>query len=367
MTVKTYNIAVIGFGFMGKTHSYSFESLKYYYPDAPFRPKLYAVCGRDIKKAEKAAKTYGFEYATDDFDRILKDGKVDIIDICTPNALHYEQIKAALLAGKHVYCDKPLAATYEQAKKLCELAKSLPVCAGMTFQNRCFPAVIRAKQLIDDGRIGNIVSFRAAYLHSSLTDKNKPYSWRLSTLNEGGGVLMDLGTHIIDMVTYLCGKIENVNAVMQTVNKTRPDGKGNTVNIECDDAAYMTAVLECGAVGTIEASKLAMGINDSLRFEIHGDSGAIRFDLTNPGQLEFFESADSEQPYGGESGFKTIDCLQKYPEPCSFLNGKVLPGWIRAHIHSVYNYLDALHNGRAPSPSFEDGAEAQRIIDLARK
>lgn len=365
--MKTYNVAVIGFGFMGRTHSYAYDSIKYYYPDAPFRARLYAVCGRDIEKTERVAKTYGFEYATDDYEKILSDPNVDIIDICTPNALHYDEIKRAIAAGKSIYCDKPLAATYTQAKELAALAKEHGICGGMTFQNRCFPAVIRAKQLIDEGRLGDIVSFRAAYLHSSLTDPEKPYSWRLSPLSEGGGVLMDLGTHIIDMVTYLCGDIESVDAVMQTAHTTRPDGKGGRVDIECDDAAYMVAVLKDGAVGTIEASKLALGVSDSLRVEIHGRCGALRFDLARPGDLEFYDGTDTETPYGGDAGFKKIECLQKYPDPCSFLNGKVQPGWIRAHIHSVYNFLDALHNGRTPSPSFDDGANVQRIIELARE
>lgn len=365
--MKTYNVAVIGFGFMGRTHSYSFESLPFYYPDAPFRANLYAVMSRDITKAEKMKQTYGFDKATDSFEDIINDDNVDIIDICTPNALHFEQIKKALEKGKHVYCDKPLAATYDEASQLCELVMKGKALGGMTFQNRCFPAVIRAKQLIDDGRLGDIVSFRAAFLHSSLTDKNKPYAWRMSPISEGGGVLMDLGSHVIDLVTFLCGKIEKVKAITQIATPVRPDGKGGYVNIECDDAVYMTAKLKNGAMGTIEASKLALGVNDSLRIEIHGTLGAVRFDLAKAGELDFYDATDKTSPYGGESGFKTIDCLQKYPAPCSFLNGSNAPGWIRAHIHSAFNFLDALYNGRTPSPSFEDGLEAQRVIELARK
>ncbi len=311
--MKNYNIAVIGFGFMGKTHSYSVASLPFYYSDAPFKVNLYAVCSGTLANAVRAKELYGFEVATDNFDDILNDEKVDVIDICTPNALHYEQIKKALSYGKHIYCDKPLAATYEQAKEVALLAQKSGLCCGMTFQNRAFPAVIRAKQLIDEGRLGDIISFRGAFLHSSLLDANKPYSWRTSSFEEGGGVAMDLGSHIIDLLTYLCGKIVDVKAFTKTLYPTRPDGKGGVREILSDDAIFMIARLENGAIGTIEASKLATGINDSLRFEIHGTLGALRFDLVRPGELGFFDATDAETHFGGESGFKIIDCLQKYP------------------------------------------------------
>lgn len=358
--MKVYNVAVVGFGYMGKTHSYACTSLPYYYENAPFRVNLYAVCARTLEKAEYAKQAFGFDVATDDFDSILRDEKVDVIDICTPNALHYEQIKKALLAGKHVYCDKPLAATYEQAKEICELARKCGLCTGMTFQNRTFPAVIRAKELIEEGRLGDIITFRAAFLHSSLLDENKPYSWRTSSLSEGGGVAMDLGSHIIDIVTHLCGRIRDVKSMTKNLYPTRRDADGNIRKIESDDAVFMVCALENGAVGTVEASKLATGVSDSLRFEIHGTKGALRFDLACPGVLGFFDATDSD------SGFKDIECMQKYPEPCNFLNGKILPGWIRGHIHATYVYFDALHNGKKPSPDFEDGLEAQRIIELSR-
>lgn len=365
--MKVYNIAVVGFGYMGKTHSYACTSIPYYYENAPFRVNLYAVCSRTLESAFRAKDMFGFDIATDDFESLLKDGKIDVIDICTPNALHYSQLKSALKAGKNIYCDKPLAATYSQAREIADIAKQSGLCTGMTFQNRSFPAVIRAKQLIDGGRLGEIITFRAAFLHSSLLDPNKPYSWRTSSIEEGGGVLMDLGSHIIDMITFLCGRFEEVKAFTKTLYPTRLDGNGNQREILSDDAVFMTARLKNGAVGTVEASKLATGISDSLRFEIHGTKGALRFDLTHPGELEFFDATDTDGVYGGESGFKKIDCMQKYPQPCNFLNGKILPGWIRGHIHSMYAYFDALYNGKQPSPSFEDGAEAQRVIELARE
>lgn len=365
--MKTYNIAVIGTGFMGKTHSLSASSLKFYY-DCGFSVALHTLCGRDTEKTRAMARRLGFEHATCDFEGVAGNPEIDIIDVCTPNPLHYSQVKAAILAGKHVYCDKPLCVTAKEAYELSSLAKQSGRVCQVTFQHRFWPAVMLAKQMITEGRIGDIISFRALFLHSSLTDENKPYAWRNAPVRQGGGVLNDLGSHILDLLIYLCGDIENICSVTETLYTHRPaakndNGEGSfppkeqSIEVTSDDAAFMLIRLKNGACGTAEASKLAAGLDDVLKIEIHGKTGALMFDLTRPGELKY---------YSGD-GFKTINCLQKYGSPCDFLNGANLPGWIRAHIHSYFCFADNIDKGRAPSPSFEDAARVQEIIEKARE
>ena len=363
--MKTYNIAVIGGGFMGRTHSCCVQNLKFYY-DCNFRARLHTLCGRDASKTQLQAQRYGFLHAATDFDSVISNPDIDIVDICTPNPLHFAQAKTAILAGKHVYCDKPLAVTADEAYELAELAKRSGKVCQVVFQHRFWPAVIRAKQIIGAGGIGDIISIRAAFLHSSLVDGSKPYAWRNAPVSEGGGVLNDLGSHILDLIMYLCGDIESISAVTRTLYPKRSCAD-KRVKITSDDAAYMILRLKNGACGTAEASKLATGLNDSLKIEIHGKAGALMFDLAHPGELKYFSSADAGAPYGGESGFKTLDCLQKYPSPCDFLSGANTPGWIRAHLHSYFCFLDNIESGREPSPSFADAARVQALIEQARK
>lgn len=359
--MKVCNIAVIGGGFMGKTHSLCAAALPFYY-DMNVRPVLHTLCGRDKSKTETQAERYGFLHAETDFDSVINNPEIDVIDICTPNPLHYAQAKAAILAGKHVYCDKPLAVTAKEAAELAELAeKSNKVCR-VTFQHRFWSAVIKARQLIDSGAVGEIISFRGVFLHSSLVDENKPYAWRNAPADDGGGVLNDLGSHLIDMIMYLCGEVECTAALTDTRCPKRRDSGGKIHEVTCDDAVYMLLRLKNGACGTAEASKLATGLNDVMKIEIHGKKGAVTFDLSRPDKLRFFDMKNG--------GFTDIDCMQKYSEPCDFLNGANLPGWIRAHIHSYFCFIAAA-NGKAskadPAPDFKDAAGVQRVIEQARK
>lgn len=354
--MRTYNIAVIGGGFMGKTHSCSIADIPFYY-DTDFKPILHTLCGRTAEKTERLAARLNFLHAETDFEKVISNPEIDIVDICTPNMLHYPQAKAAILAGKHVYCDKPLCVTALQARELAQLAESEKRVCQVTFQHRFWPAVLYAKQLIRDGAIGDIISFRAMFLHSSLVNRDKAYAWRNAPISEGGGVLNDLGSHLLDLIMFLCGDIEDISSVTQTLyGERRRDGK--TVPVSSDDAAFMLVRLKNGACGTAEASKLATGLNDVLKLELHGKSGALMFDLTRPGELKYY----AEQ----SGGFTVIDCLQKYPQPCDFLTGSVLPGWIRAHIHSYFSFLQAVDGARPASPSFAEAAHVQEIIEKAR-
>ena len=362
--MKELNIAIVGFGFMGKTHTFAYSSLPFYYPDLGVKINLRAVCSRRLETAQQAKDEFGFEYATDNYNDLLNDDKIDIINICTPNALHKEQVIAALRANKNIYCDKPLAVSHAEATEILSESEKFESLTQMVFQNRCFPAVIRAKQIIDEGRLGRILSFRAAYLHSGAVDPDRPISWKMDISKSGGGVLFDMGVHILDVISHLIGGFESLYCKTQTIYDNRPDGLGGMADIVTDDASYLILTASCGAVGTVETSKIATGTNDELRFEIHGDKGAVSFKLTEPDYLDFFDNTKPEAAYGGDRGFTRIECVQRY-ENSPFPGPKYSVGWIRSHIHSLYTFVEAVSQGRQGSPTFADAAYLQYVMERA--
>jgi len=364
--VKEIGVGIIGFGFMGKTHTFGYRTLPLYYPALPFRARLVGICNRTRSVAEKAKEDIGFEFATDNLDDIFDREDIDVVHICTPNANHKEALLKAIDAGKHFYCDKPLTASYDEAREVVERLKDKDLIHQIAFHYRFYPATLRARQMIEEGRLGRILSFRACYLHSSLVDPDRPIGWRLDKKVSGGGVLYDLGSHILDMMYYLLGEYSSLLAKTQTAYETRPDGSGNRVEIETDDATYIIAQMKCGAVGTVEASKVATGTNDELRFEIHGDKGAIRFNLMEPNWLEYYDNTALEAPLGGVKGFTKIESVQRYDAPGgSFPSSKGSIGWLRGHVHCLYSFLSHVHDGTKANPSAEDGAYIQYVMDKA--
>lgn len=309
------NIGLIGFGSMGKTHAYAVHNLNYFFGDG-ISARIAGVCTAHRETSEKAAREYGFDVAVTDEDELIYSPDIDIIDICTPNILHFETAKKAVLAGKHVYCEKPLAVTPEQADMLASLAAEKGVTAQVVFNNRFMSGVMRAKEIISGGLIGNVISFRCEYLHSSCTDLSRNAGWKQDRDICGGGVLFDLGSHAIDLIRYLCGGFSKVSGKAQIAHPLRRGIDGREWRTNADEAFYLTAELECGAVGTIEANKLAFGTNDDLSFEIYGDAGAVRFSLMQPNYIGFYDGRKPGGDLGGERGFTMIECVGRYPAPC---------------------------------------------------
>ncbi|MBQ8509360.1 MAG: Gfo/Idh/MocA family oxidoreductase [Clostridia bacterium] len=360
------NIGILGFGSMGRTHAFAIDSLRYFYRDLPFEAKLYGVFTRTPETREAAAREFGFAKVYDSEDAMIADPAIDVIDITTPNIAHYETIKKAIAAGKHIYCEKPLCISEAQAAEVASLARGAGVTAQIVFNTRFLSPIMRAKQLIDEGRLGNIISFRCAYLHASCTDMKKIAGWKQDKTVCGGGVLFDLGSHAIDLVYHLCGEFKNIYGRSQIAHPVRLGMDGKEWNTNADEAFYMIAELANGAKGTIEASKLAVGTNDDFTLEIYGDRGAVRFNLMEPNWLWFYDMDDRAGELGGECGFKKIECCGRYPAPGGIFPGVKAPiGWLRGHIGSMYSFLDAVHTGKPTSPSFDDGAYIQRIMEAA--
>ena len=364
--MKKLRIGLIGFGAMGKVHSFSVQNLKFYYPSLDFDAEIYGVCTTNYERSKAIAEKYNFTLAAKCEDELIYNENIDIIDICTPNIYHYETIKKAIAAGKHIYCEKPLCVTAKQAEEVAKLAKESGLICNIVFNNRHMSSVMRAKELIDEGRLGRILSFSGEYLHNSCTDVGRPAGWKHNKDICGGGVLFDLGSHIIDLIYMLCGEFEAVNGMAQIGFPVRKGADGNEWSTNADEAFYMTCKLKCGAIGTITASKLVQGANDDLSFAIHGDKGSIKFSLMDPNFLYFYDATDKSGALGGECGYKAIECVGRFPAPGgTFPAPKAPTDWLRGHVGGVYSFLNSVVTGIPSAPTFADGAHVQKIMEAA--
>ena len=361
--MKTIKIGIIGWGFMGRTHAHALRAMPLFYPGAGFRAEIAGICSRRLEKAREAAEELNVPYYTDDYRQLLAREEIDAVSVCTPNALHEEIALAALKAGKHLYIDKPLADTAQGARRIADQAEKSGVFTRMVFNNRYLPVTLRARELVDQGRIGRVLSFEGRYLHSGSIDPNKPIGWK-QTLQ--GGVLLDLGSHVLDLITWLCGYPEAVFCAQRTLYDTRPTREGGATRDLSDDQTLMLLRLPGGAMGQVEASKIATGANDELTVEIRGEKGALAFDLMQPNYLRFYDNTRPEAPLGGERGFQWIDTVARYPAPGgTFLPPKNSIGWDRGHLHCYYTFLDCLARGAAPDNGVGEGARLQMLMERA--
>ncbi len=366
MSKKRINIGILGFGSMGKTHSYAISNFKFYMNELPFDANIVGVCTTSLEKSTAVCEKYGFELATANEDDIINSPTIDAIDICTPNIYHYDTLKKAIAAGKHIYCEKPLCISSAQAFEIAELAKKSGKIHNIVFNNRFIAPVQRAKQIIDEGKLGRILSFNVSYLHSSATLTSKNAGWKQNKDICGGGVLFDLGSHVIDLIYHLCGRFDEVNTLTQIAYKERAGMDGNPWATNADEAFYMLARLENGACGTISASKVAVGANDDIVLDIYGEKGSLKFSLMDCNWLHFYDNSASDSSLGGYKGYTKIECVGRYPEPQGvFPSPKAASGWLRGHVSSMYNFLNSIYSGVQTAPDFCDGAYVQSVMEAA--
>ncbi len=366
--MKTLGVGVLGYGFMGKTHTFAHKAIPFYYSPVPVDCRLKVVCEATDELAEAAKAAGGFERCTTDAMEVIAADDVDIVHICTPNQQHFAALSAAIAAGKHVYCDKPVTASLEEADKLAEMLPGYRGTAQVALQYRFFPATLRGRQLIEEGLVGPVTHFRGAYLHSGSVDPNKAVNWK-STAAAGGGVIRDLGSHILDLLWWLIGPFAAVNCTSRIWAAERPslDEPGTMMKIDVEDAAVMLLRCGDGAIGSVEASKIATGVEDELRFEIHGRYGAIRFNLMQPNYLEIYDARLPDGDCGGGRGFQRIAAVQKYPAPGGkFPNPKFALGWIRSHVHCLFSFLQAIADGSEAHPSLAEELHMQRVLEAVR-
>lgn len=361
---KNINVGMIGFGYMGMMHTMCYENLKFYY-DMDVDVKMYAIA----HPRKSSGFPVKFEKLYSDYQDLINDENVDVVDICVPNYMHKEIIIAAIKANKHIYCEKPLTIDMESAKEIMEAYKEFNYnkTSSMTFEYRFVPAVMRAKQLIEEGKIGNVINFNFKYYGSEFVDPNRAISWQSTKEKSGGGVLYALGTHAIDLIHYLIGDIDEVYAAKNTYFKKRPQaGTDKIIDVEIEDLINIQMYCK-EKMGTLLLSQVAAGSGIDLTFEIYGELGAIKFNHENPNVIEYYNNEDEKSPIGGLSGFKSIETTQKYGGAASFPPPRVNIAWTRYHIASIFNFINAVDKNEKAYPDIIDGYKVQQVTDAIYK
>ncbi|MBT7122210.1 MAG: Gfo/Idh/MocA family oxidoreductase, partial [Clostridia bacterium] len=282
-----------------------------------------------------------------------------------PNVFHKDLVIKALIAGKHVYCDKPLTSNSTESAEVLEALKDVKgQTTQMALQMRFYPATMLAKKLIDEGKLGKTYLFRTSYLHASGTNPMKALSWKQDKKFGGGGVLLDLGSHAFDLMYGLLGEYDSAYTLLDIAYDERPNAEGKMVKVEGEDTSITMVKMKSGPTGIIEASKVASGTNDELRFEIHGEKGALRFNSMDAGYLEYYDNTIKEGPYGGNKGYTKIDCMSKFEKPGGgFPNPKFTISFTRPHAHSLFNFINNVYEGKESTPSFAEGAYIQHVME----
>jgi len=368
----TLRVAMIGSGFMGAAHSQGWRTAPRFF-DLPAEPEMAVIVGRDAERTEAARQKFGWTAADTDWRRVIDDPAIDIVDICTPGDSHAEIAIAALDAGKHVLCEKPLANDVDEAERMAEAAARAAargVRSMVGFSYRRVPAIGVARALIAAGRLGEIRQTRAQYLQDWLVDENAPMTWRLDKSLAGSGSLGDIGAHAIDMIQHLTGTtVDSVSGTLATLVPERPllarsSGLSGTASAErgqvtVDDAAWFTGRLSSGVIGSFEATRFATGRKNAFRFEISGSRGAIAFDMESMNELQFY---DATAP-AGERGFTRIIATEpEHPYAANWWPTGHALGYEHAFSHEVVDFVTDIVAGRDPEPSFADGLQVQRVL-----
>jgi predicted dehydrogenase len=368
---RQIGIGLIGYAFMGRAHSAAWRNVGAAF-DTELVPDLRVICGRDETRVSAAAARLGWSEWTTDWRSLIERDDVDVVDVSTPGNLHAEMAIAALEAGKHVLCEKPLANSVAEAEEMAAVARrvaSRGVKAMVGFNYRRVPAVTLASQLVAGGTIGKIRHLRAVYLQDWLVNPDSPLNWRLQKELAGSGALGDIAAHIIDLARFVTGEeIAEVSALLETFVKERPqrsqaDGPSSTTAeatgaVTVDDAAAFIARLSGGAVATFEATRYATGRKNAVRFEINGERGSLAFDLERPNELELFEVSE-----GRDVGFRRVLVTQReHPYIKGWWPPGHVLGWDHSFVNEVYDFLDAVATGGDVHPDFEDGLAVQRIL-----
>ncbi len=370
-------VGMVGYAFMGAAHSQAWRTAGRFF-DLPLAPDMAVLCGRDAAAVAAAAEKLGWSDVETDWKALLTRDDVQLVDICTPGDTHAEIAVAALDAGKHVLCEKPLANSVDEARAMAaaaERARSRGVRSMVAFNYRRVPAVALARRLVEQGRIGTVRHVRATYLQDWIVDPEFPLVWRLRKDRAGSGALGDIGAHIVDMAQFVTGDLlTGVSALTETFVRERPlpaassglsgsggDGRGT---VDVDDAALFLGRFAGGAVASFEATRFATGRKNALRLEVNGSAGSLVFDFEAMNELSFFDAADDPDT----AGFRRI----LVTEPTHPYIGAWWPpghglGYEHTFTHEVVDLVRDLAAGTDPTPSFADGLQVQLVLDAVAR
>jgi len=376
-STPTLGVGMAGYSFMGAAHSHAWRTAGRVF-DLPLDVRMTVLCGRSRDAAGAAARKLGWESVETDWKAMVARDDVRLVDICTPGSTHADIAIAALAAGKHVLCEKPLANTVAEARAMVEAARTARaagVRSMVGFNYRRVPAVVLARQLVADGRLGIVHHARAQYMQDWIVDPDFPLVWRLRAEEAGSGALGDIGAHVVDLTQYVTGqRLTGVNALLETFVKQRPlpsassglsaSGGAEVGEVTVDDAALFIGRLEGGALAAYEATRFATGRKNAIRVEVNGSAGSLAFDLERLNELEFYDGTGD----AADEGFRRI----LVTEPDHPYLGAWWPpghtlGWVDTFTHEVKDLVEAIAGGTDPLPSFEDGLQVQLVLDAVQR
>ncbi|AEI42104.1 Gfo/Idh/MocA family protein [Paenibacillus mucilaginosus] len=368
---KEFGIGMIGYKFMGKAHSHAYRDLPMFFPQVA-RPVMRAICGRDAEGVAQAARQFGWESFETDWRKLLERDDIDLIDINAPSDAHKDIALAAAAAGKHVFCEKPLALTLADSREMLQAVEAAGVKHMVGFNYRFAPAVQLAKKLVEDGRLGQIYHFRAWFLQDWIVDPEFPLVWRLQKEIAGSGSHGDLGAHLIDLAHFLVGDMQEVIGMSETFIKERPvpssmtglSAKGSKDApkgpVTVDDATLFLTRFANGALGSFEATRFAPGHRCTNSFEINGSKGSVKFDFERMNELQVYFTDDAEDVQGFRRVLAT-DPAHAYAEAW-WPPGHTI-GYEHTFIHETVELMQALAEDRQPVPNFHDGVKCQQVLE----
>ncbi|EAR23936.1 Predicted dehydrogenase and related proteins [marine actinobacterium PHSC20C1] len=359
-TTKTVGIGLIGDGLMAKEHSIAWRNVRAVFGDVGLEPRLVALVHPTLERAQAAAEQYGFERASDSWQDIVNDPEIDIINIVTPNAFHEEVAIAAARAGKHIWCEKPLALTVEGAQAMTEAAEAAGVITQVGFTYLQNPGITLARQLIDAGELGELISFTGFFSADTMIDPDVPFTWRTDRARAGGGALGDLGSHMISIARHLVGDVARVSGMTKIVVPERNDNEGIRHTVDNDDYSLSLLEFANGAIGSMQASRVAVGRAFEVSFTLTGTRGAIRFSQQDSHKLEVSLDSDGLNTHG----FRTIELGPGHGDyealwPMAGIN----IGLHELKIFEVKKFIDAIVAGTPSSPDFREAWQIQKVID----
>ena len=377
MAKKKVGIGLIGYAFMGKTHSNAYRQVGRFFDKLEVEPEMTAICGRNAANVERAAAQFGWNSTETDWRKLIDRPDVDIIDISTPGNEHREMAIYAANAGKTVFCEKPLGNTFDDAKAMLDAVEANKVVNMVCFNYRRVPAVALAKRIIENGDLGRIYHFRARYLQDWIADPNFPLVWRLKKEIAGSGTLGDIGAHILDLSNYLIGDLTELCGMTETFVKERPlqaptkgdegltaQGTREMGEVTVDDATAWMGRFENGAMGVFEASRFAPGHRNFNTFEINGELGTLSFNFERMNELEFFSTQDQSD----RQGFRTINVNENnQPYAGTYWPAGHIIGYEHSFINTVADLLNAHASGENVQPDFRAGAYNNLVLDTVVK
>ncbi len=373
--MKQLRIGMIGYKFMGKAHSNAYRSLPMFFPKA-LKPEMAVLCGRNAAALQEAAARLGWSDTVTDWRELVGRADIDLIDINAPSDAHKEIALAAAKAGKHIFCEKPLALTLADSREMLEAAEEAGVMHMVGFNYRFSPAVRLAKRLVESGRLGQIYHFRAWFLQDWILDPEFPLVWRLQKEIAGSGSHGDLGAHLIDLAHFLVGDIHEVIGMSETFIKERPlaaemtglsakaDADAPRGPVTVDDATLFLARFANGAIGSFEATRFAAGHRSTNSFEINGSLGSVKFDFERMNELEVYLTSDDEDVQGFRRVLAT-DPAHDYAEAW-WPPGHTI-GFEHTFIHEILELSSAAAEGRQPVPNFHDGVKCQAVLEAVER